>query len=508
MTQSEIQILKTLLLQYLKNNKDKSYTYIADLVFEQNNIKVSHRTVRGYLSMLREELELDEANFDDAITSTGLPATVPPPEDIPTDIDPDESYMVDIPPSNIDVHVKPSTQEFVEFDYAGESYTFEVGLLDKVYCAYSKKGLNLSGPITQLMFKLQDKEFRSIVAKLGMNKESNPYSAHTKAKLSDSDLYEYVTSLVPAVLTTYMENDGTVTTQLHKSYKEAIIKYQNQELFLRAEFTKLKALLPKISITPRKPKRIESTEITHLVIPDMHIGLLQSNYNKEIVKEQLDEVLSLVHDAARVHVHFMGDIIQSVSGMNHKDSWKTMGPEDYGANAITNPFEILMEFLVSIPGLERVDAVGGNHGRMESDKSVENDAEGEKLIMYLLNMALPDVKVIFDANVIVDHDDPNLLLVTLHGDNPVDKEPGQKIAWEYGDKSKFVFVLTAHMHSRKQDPKDDGTTFRKTQMTSFCPIDKYGKSVAHPSLPGIKMIAATSKGLPMVVDYPLFYEND
>ena len=117
------------------------------------------------------------------------------------------------------------------------------------------------------------------------------------------------------------------------------------------------------------------------------------------------------------------------------------------------------------------------------------------------------VTITFDSYRIVDDRDPNLTIIMLHGDKPVDKESGQSIAWEYGNPAKFNYIAIAHMHSRKQFPKDDGLKFRKESFPAFCPADTYSKTVAHGSLPGYKIVKATSKnGLPMVLDIPLKYD--
>ena len=239
----------------------------------------------------------------------------------------------------------------------------------------------------------------------------------------------------------------------------------------------------------------------------MHIGLEQSNYNIDIVREQLQYVLTFVKDSPKLHVHFMGDIIHSVSGLNHKDSWKNMDPAATGAEAIIQPYKLLLEFLGSIDNLHSVNIVGGNHDRLQSAKDQENTGEGAKLIAFMLDETLVSTPVNFDSYRIIDDEDPNMTVITLHGDKPVDKEPGQSIAWTFGNPSKFNYILTAHMHSRKQNPKDDGLTFRKEALPAFCPLDTYGKTVAHGSLPGFKLISAGKNKLPLVVDIPLHYDN-
>jgi len=391
--------------------------------------------------------------------------------------------------------------------YAGSSYDIKNFDLDKIFCAYSRKGLNLSGPTIRAMLGVDEALFRALTAKLGLSKECEPFCPATLETMEASALYVYLEDLVSEVLDVYIKNDGTVATQITKTYKEAIVKYQNQDLYIRSQMESLKHSLPKVGVRPMKSVPMKISNISHLVIPDMHIGIQQPNYNKDIVREKLAEILEFVRYEPNLHVHFMGDIIHTVSGMNHPDNWKSIGPDDYGSNAITNPYEILLDFLSAIPGLTKVTMVGGNHDRMAADKKMENDAEAGKLLAYFLNISLVGIPVIFNSSMIIDNDDPNLVMINLHGVNPIDKESGQRIAWEFGDKSKFTYINTAHLHRRKVDPKDDNLKFRKVQLQAFCPIDKYGKTVAHPSLAGVVLIESTTLNkLPIVTDYPLHYD--
>ena len=150
---------------------------------------------------------------------------------------------------------------------------------------------------------------------------------------------------------------------------------------------------------------------------------------------------------------------------------------------------------------------------MASNRSEENTAEAEKLIAFMLKESIGVryserelVSINFDSYRIVDDEDPNMTVILLHGDKPIDKASGQSIAWEYGNSSKFNYIAVAHMHSRKQDPKDDGLKFRKEQLPAFCPADTYGKTVAHESLPGYKIVKASSNKIPLTLDIPLYYD--
>lgn len=508
MTQTEINNLKQLIEVYITDNSDLNDTALATKILADNDtIEVSHRTVRGYVGLLRNELALQsnicDKDFDE------LPMAPMNEEwlngNTPSDIE--EAPIPEMSATEEVLKEFKVVDNHFQLDHSGKTHSIPVTKVDRIFCAYSKKGLNLSGPTIQSLFGVTADVYRAIVYRLGLTKECAPYSDYTRASLSDEMLYETLAANVKYVLDILYKNDGNATTQLTKVYKEAIVKSQNQELFLSSLFESIKSFLPKVNITPLAGASITSgkSSILHVIIPDMHIGLEQGNYNNKIVKEKLAEILTYIDGHSRVHVSFMGDIIQSVSGLNHQDSWKNMLPDGTGANAIIRPYELLVNFLASIKGLEKVNIVGGNHDRQSSSKNEENTAEGAKLIAYMLRNSL-NVPVIFDSNYVKDNDDSNICLLILHGDNPVDKESVQTLSWDYGDPSKFNYVVTAHLHSRKTEPKNDGLRYRKEQIQAFCPADNYGKTVSTGSLPGFKVIYASKDGLPIVLDIPLHYD--
>jgi hypothetical protein len=368
--------------------------------------------------------------------------------------------------------------------------------------------LNLTLGVVQNVLDLSAGLIKAVIYKLNITKESAPYSDYSKEALEPGLLHRELEDNVNYLLDKLHEKDGTVTTKMNKLYKKNILMEQHKELKFKSLVADLVDVLPKVEIKPLEFPVIEGEvdNHTHLVIPDMHIGLMQSNYNLEIVQEQLEYISSIVEGSENVHVHFMGDIIQSVSGLNHKDAWKNMDPNVNGAEAIIQPYKLLLEFLTSIRGLCVVNIVGGNHDRMQSSWHEDKTAEGAKLIAFMLDNSM-DVPVIFDPNRVVDNEDPNMTVILLHGDKKVDNLPAKSIAWEYGDSNKFNYILTAHKHSRNQNPNDDGLNFRKEALPAFCPADNYGKTVAHPSLPGFKIISTWDNKLPTAVDIPLHYEK-
>jgi len=527
MKQEELNELRELIADYVDRYPHKNKTDLAQLILDENDdIPLSHRSIRRYVSLAKKEAALREEtlaeDFFDAATELGdglRPTTEgsvklgPVSSDyVRVDIgddgmkkDEEETQEAEMSYSSNDADPFTNGAE-VLLDYRGEQFYVPLRTIDRVFCAYSRKGLNLTGPIVRTLLDLDIKTFSAILSRMDLNKESKPYSETAIAIMDDDTLQEYLSENTSYVLDLLYKHDGTVTTELVRAYKSELVKLKNQDLYLKSLLAQIKNELPKIKTAPIKAIDPEFKDIiTHLIIPDMHIGLNQENYNNEIVREKLQEVIGYIDPRFPVHVTFMGDIIHSVSGMNHKDSWKNMDPSQTGANAIIKPYEILLDFILGIPSVIRVNIVGGNHDRLQSDKSYENTAEGAKLIAYMLDYSLEGIQVVFSSSYIADDDDPGLCMIYLHGDNPIDKESVQTLSWNFGNPDKFNYVFTGHMHSRKMEPKNDGLKYRKEQLPAFCPSDNYAKTLTAGSMPGFKIVTI-SNGVPVSVDIALKYD--
>ncbi len=518
MTQRDLQDIKNKLTLYILRYPNKNNTKLAELFLEENtDVPLSVRSIRRYISLITEAD--DGLNEDIDIEEKDVYAgTFPDYDDLfEEQYKEEEDSLEDTINRFNEVNngLEVTIPYMFELKYSGTDYSLDRKLVDQVICAYSKHGLNLTSGTIQRILGIDSNVFKAIIYRLNISKESDPYSEYSKENLSETDLYNELSINIEYLLDRLFQNDGTTAGKLAKVHKKAILLEQHSDLKFRTLVSGIKELLPDVTISKYTPliSDIESKSV-HLFIPDMHIGLNQNNYNIDIIRDKLNNISEHINSFdEKTHVHFMGDIIHSVSGLNHRDSWKDMKQGTTGAEAIIQPYKLLLEFLTNINSLYKVNFVGGNHGRMASNKAEENTAEAEKLIAFMIKESIEVqylerdlISINFDSYRIVDDEDPNMTVILLHGDKPIDKASGQSIAWEYGNPSKFNYIAVAHMHSRKQDPKDDGLKFRKEQLPAFCPADTYGKTVAHESMPGYKIIKASSNKVPLVIDIPLYYD--
>lgn len=532
MNQIDLQNIKNKLKLYISDNAGMNNTSLAELFLSENeDIKLSVRSVRRYVSLVKEaesDLEDDIQDIDNTITTNtveyirvDLSDSNLKPLEAEASLTEGTSSWSEVSKTARDlvseekVEVKETIDppiKLYHFDlkFGGKDYKLNRHDVDQVICAYVRQGLNLTTGLIQNILGLTPNEVKAIISRLNITKESKPYSDYSEERLSDEELYGELSDNISYLLDRLYENDGTASNKLNKIYKKSILLEKHKDLKFNSLVVELKSALPKVKLDIMNCASIELTDSedhSHLFIPDMHIGMNQANYDIEIIREQLSYILNLIVFTPNIHVHFMGDIIHSVSGMNRKDSWKNMKQNTSGAEAIIQPYKLLIEFLGGIKTLYSVDLVGGNHDRLSSNSAEENTGEGAKLIAFMIKESLGDIPVNFDSYRIVDDVDPKMTIILLHGDKPIDKSSGESIAWTYGNSSKFNYIMTAHMHSRKQNPKDDGLNFRKEALTSFCPMDTYSKTVAHGSLPGVKLISINKDNLPLVLDIPLHYDN-
>ena len=419
MTQSELVALKTKLKEYIEDYPFMNNTKLATLFLDENDVPLTVRSIRRYLSLIKEadrdlqESVSDEVGFEEDSDVTISPVSLLDDTDLSIslgkqglesealhDLKPAEPEADDTSAPEIDKDCvvenvgrigedEPiettidevaaagqfdggETKEYIptrtiSITYSGKIYSVEQQEVDLIYCGFSKYGLNLTKAELQTVLDKSYAEIQMVISKFKIYKESEPYSEWAKRKMDEAELFDYITSNAELLLSRLHENDGSIMTTIIRKYKKQLFKLQNQELEFKLLFNDLKEELQQLG--PPNGWREEMTQITafdleiespiHVFIPDMHIGMNQSNYNLEIIEEKLRGIVVDLIPMKKIYLYFMGDIIHSVSGLNHKDNWKAMAQGTSGAEAIIAPFKLLRDFITNIPGLAGVYIVGG-----------------------------------------------------------------------------------------------------------------------------------------------------
>lgn len=244
-----------------------------------------------------------------------------------------------------------------------------------------------------------------------------------------------------------------------------------------------------------------------LSIADLHTGaktdkakgiLNTKNFSVEILVDYLDAIANKVNSLKRecVRVCILGDLVESISGMNHLDSWKGMEENHHGANAIIFTFEILRDFLKKINGLETVYFVSGNHDRMQNDKRQEAQGEACKLVSYMLSDCF-DIK--YHPLIYSDEFDGVYYIMT-HGHTGISKQALYKIVLDYGNQDYYNVILSGHVHTRKKTqiihtkPTQiegvaiDSVNYRGITIAPIFPGNYYSEALGYTSSPGFSII--------------------
>jgi len=297
------------------------------------------------------------------------------------------------------------------------------------------------------------------------------------------------------------------------------IQFREKELdesSLDVEFVKLhlqNALNFKVD---SKEAKLLGENIGVIKIADLHYGALVQNllrtpdYNPNILAEKLSVAAEKINGRGFdiVHVHFQGDLIESFSGLSHKNSWKSMDVNIIGAQAVKGCVELLHKhFLSKINNVGEIKIVAGNHDRVTSDNKEDENGDAANLIAWGLNLIGYNVE--FNPN-IISHEVSGVNHIILHGHNIVSKRPTKEIIWDYGKQGMFNLVVEGHLHSiieklsvnqrnSFQTTKDDSLDHRRIICPSFFTGNSYSERLNFFSNSGF-MIVSAYEGIPEI-DY-------
>lgn len=124
---------------------------------------------------------------------------------------------------------------------------------------------------------------------------------------------------------------------------------------------------PKVSI-----KNGEGNGTIVVALADLHIGA-KSNPAKGLINTKdfsLKHLITYLNKTAerinslkkeKVYINFLGDYFESISGMNHLNSWQGMEEDAFGANVLILAEQIISKFLSQINNLVEVNMISGNH---------------------------------------------------------------------------------------------------------------------------------------------------
>lgn len=208
-----------------------------------------------------------------------------------------------------------------------------------------------------------------------------------------------------------------------------------------------------------KPLRTTVGDKKHIVasMADFHIGaditslVRTPDFNVEILLKYINFCVDKInsYNASKVSINLLGDFYESISGMNHENTFKSLGKDLWGANVIIIANEIIATHLLGkINNLVQVNMISGNHDRMTATNKLDNTGEGAKILWHMLRKDFPLLEINYSNSVLTKEID-GINYILTHGDKSLSKKEISKVVFDYGDPNLFNLLLEGHLHTRK-----------------------------------------------------------
>lgn len=197
----------------------------------------------------------------------------------------------------------------------------------------------------------------------------------------------------------------------------------------------------------------------HIVatMADFHLGAEISNlmrthdFNVEVLLDYIGYCVTKInaYNADKVTLNLLGDFYESISGMNHENTFKSLMKNGWGGNVIILANEIIATHLISkINNIIEVNIVSGNHDRMTASNKLDNTGEAAKVLWHMLKKDFPILPINYSDSVLVREID-GICYILTHGDKNFSRKELSKVVFDYGNPNLYNLLMEAHFHTRK-----------------------------------------------------------
>lgn len=336
----------------------------------------------------------------------------------------------------------------------------------------------------------------------------------------DGEIISKIEKLIPDTLISIPDNHEIkrVSTNVSTQQQWVITEPIKEKVFFEEKtFEEIKEILINefSKLIKVETKIVKGKKIGVLVIADLHLGAYidglvnTKDYSIPILVDYLENIVSIVNDFNYIEVNilFLGDMIESFTGLNHKNSWKGLQKGMIGAEVIKFSVNILHEKLLSkINNLKLVKLVAGNHDRLTSDKDEDTDGGACDLIAF--GLELRGYNVEFHPTVISSEID-GINYILLHGHKGISRKATKDICWDFGKKGIYNVILEGHLHSIIQKLsvnmrgkyniiKDDSVDHIRMNARSLFTGNGFSEDLGYTSNAGFSIITNNGKGLPNI----------
>ena len=255
-------------------------------------------------------------------------------------------------------------------------------------------------------------------------------------------------------------------------------------------------------------------------LADLHLGayvdnlIRTKNFSIDILANKLYDAATEVNKRrySVVHIHILGDLIESFTGLSHKNTWKGLDKAMVGAEAVKLVVKILHDnFLSRIENLGDVKVVAGNHDRVTSDN--KEDVQGGAANLVCWGLELIGYRIEFNP-LVITHLVDDICHILTHGHHNISKKSTKQLCWDYGVQGMYNLICEGHLHSiiqklnvnqrdNYQTIKDDAVDHRRINCPSFFTGNFFSESLGYTSESGFIITENNGKGVPNVFYYAI-----
>jgi len=276
-------------------------------------------------------------------------------------------------------------------------------------------------------------------------------------------------------------------------------KKQGEFTFGEEELARLNSLVENFKFISRKK---EGSGIGCIDIADLHIGLLhilgvetlrKPDFNLSAVEHYLSKAVNVInsYNFKEVHLFFPGDLAESFTGKNHRDTWKHL--EKFKDNVIIVIYKILKNFLNKVFNISGIYFVDGNHDRL-TERFETNSRRGISEVVSFFLKENTDYHIEYHPLMIQKEID-GIFHIMTHGDYKpwITRVGGKKqedyghFLFKYGKKGMFNILKTGHYHGN-YEVKRQGNDFLHYQCPSISTGNFYEESIGYDHVPGISVV--------------------
>jgi hypothetical protein len=263
-----------------------------------------------------------------------------------------------------------------------------------------------------------------------------------------------------------------------------------------------------------------SNSVGIVKLADLHLGayvdnlIRTKNFSIDILANKLYDAATEVNKRkySVVHIHILGDLIESFTGLSHKNTWKGLDKAMVGAEAVKLVVKILHDnFLSRINNLGDVKVVAGNHDRVTSDN--KEDVQGGAANLVCWGLELIGYRIEFNP-LVITHVVDGICHILTHGHHNISKKSTKQICWDYGVQGMYNLICEGHLHSiiqklnvnqrdSYQTIKDDAVDHRRINCPSFFTGNFFSESLGYTSESGFIITENNGKGVPNVFYYAI-----